>query len=55
VDKGKVFIVPRENKKRKVGDRAPSFQLEDAATGGLVSLEKFLGKPLVIIFLRGTW
>jgi peroxiredoxin len=50
-----VIIVPRENKKRKVGDKAPSFQLEDAATGDLVSLDKYLGRPLLIIFMRGTW
>ncbi len=47
--------MPRGNKKRKIGDKAPSFQLEDAATGELVPLGKSLGKPLLIIFMRGTW
>ena len=47
--------MPRKSKKLKVGDRAPSFRLEDAATGRITALEDLLGKPLMIVFLRGTW
>jgi peroxiredoxin len=47
--------MPKENKRVFVGDKAPAFQLEDAATGEMLSLERFLGKPILIIFLRGTW
>jgi peroxiredoxin len=47
--------MPIESKKLKVGDKAPPFRLEEAATGEMVSLQEFLGRPLVIFFLRGTW
>jgi peroxiredoxin len=47
--------MPRKSRKLAVGDRAPSFKLEDAASGGQVALEDLLGKPLMIVFLRGTW
>jgi peroxiredoxin len=45
----------RESKVLRVGDRAPAFRLEDAASGRRVALEEYLGKPLMIMFLRGTW
>ena len=47
--------MPRKSKKLKVGDVAPGFELEDAATGESVTLDELLGKPLMIVFLRGTW
>ena len=47
--------MPRKSRKLKVGDRAPGFKLEDAASGRQVALEDLLGKPLMIVFLRGTW
>jgi peroxiredoxin len=47
--------MPRENKVLAVGDRAPDFELRDAATSELVSLDDLMGQPLMIIFGRGTW
>ena len=47
--------MPRENKVLSVGDKAPDFTLRDASTGEMVSLDDFLGQPLMIIFGRGTW
>ncbi|WP_416730103.1 redoxin domain-containing protein [Fictibacillus sp. JL2B1089] len=37
-----------------VGHKAPDFKLE-SSQGGFVSLKDFEGKPLYLIFLRGTW
>jgi len=45
----------RKSKKLKMGDKAPGFQLEDAAVEKQVSLDEYLGHPLMIIFFRGTW
>lgn len=47
--------MPRKSRKLKVGDRAPSFSLEDAVSGGTFTLKELLGQPLVVIFFRGTW
>jgi|BarGraNGADG00312_2_1021985.scaffolds.fasta_scaffold76411_2 peroxiredoxin len=47
--------MPKENKVLRVGDRAPDFSLPDARTGEMVSLGDLLGRPLMIIFGRGTW
>jgi peroxiredoxin len=47
--------MPRKSRKLKVGDRAPGFKLEDAASGRQVALEELIGEPLMIVFLRGTW
>jgi peroxiredoxin Q/BCP len=35
----------------KVGDRAPEFTLP-ATSGGQISLASFLGRPVVLVFLR---
>lgn len=45
----------RKSKKLKVGDQAPPFRLTDAVSGREVSLEDYLGRPLMIVFFRGTW
>lgn len=37
-----------------IGDRAPAFRLP-AAGGGEVALADFARRPVVVIFLRGTW
>lgn len=50
-----VIRMARKSKKLKIGDKAPGFQLEDAATEKRVSLDEYLGRPLMIIFFRGTW
>jgi len=47
--------MPKKNKVLEAGDRVPDFKLTDAATGGQVSLGDLLGRPLVIVFGRGTW
>lgn len=47
--------MPRRNRALQVGDTAPPFSLRDAATGESVSLEDQAGKPLVLVFGRGTW
>ena len=47
--------MPKESKVLRVGDKAPDFTLQDASTGEMVSLADLLGRPLVIIFGRGTW
>lgn len=36
------------------GDPAPAFSLP-AAGGGEVALADFAGRPVVLIFFRGTW
>ena len=36
-----------------VGAKAPDFQLE--STRGTINLTDYLGRPLVILFFRGTW
>ena len=45
----------RESKVLSIGDKAPHFELPDAATGELVKLDDLLGQPLMIYFGRGTW
>jgi peroxiredoxin len=47
--------MPRKSRRLKPGDKAPDFALEDAATGKLVALRDLLGRPLLLVFLRGTW
>jgi peroxiredoxin len=47
--------MPLENKVLQIGDKAPDWILNDAATGEKVSLDDLIGRPLVIIFGRGTW
>lgn len=54
-DEAEVTSMPRGNKVLRVGDQAPDFTLTDASTGEMVSLGDFLGRPLMIIFGRGTW
>ncbi len=38
----------------RVGDSAPSFALP-TVDRNVVSLSDFSGKPVFIIFIRGTW
>jgi len=38
----------------KVGDTAPDFELP-TADGATVRLVDYRGKPLVLVFIRGTW
>ncbi len=38
----------------KIGEAAPSWQLA-GLDDKLVSLDQFQGKPLLLVFLRGTW
>lgn len=45
----------RKSKELDVGERAPDFELEDAASGERVALEKYLGAPFMVVFFRGTW
>lgn len=45
----------RISKNLRVGNKAPDFELPDAQSGQIVKLERFRGRPLMIIFLRGTW
>jgi peroxiredoxin len=45
----------RENKVLGVGDKAPHFELTDAASGEVVKLSDFAGQPMMIYFGRGTW
>lgn len=47
--------VARKSKKLKIGDKAPGFRLQDAATEEWISLDEYLGRPLMIVFFRGTW
>lgn len=47
--------MPRRNRELRVGDAAPSFSLRDAATGEKVSLADQSGKPIMLVFGRGTW
>ncbi len=39
----------------KIGDRAPSFTLEDFATGKPVSLEEYLGHKVIMLEFWATW
>lgn len=45
----------RENRVLSVGDRAPEFSLRDADTGDTVTLDDLTGRPLFLVFGRGTW
>jgi len=47
--------MPIDNRVLKVGDEAPGFELTDASTGEVVTLEDLLDRPLLINFGRGTW
>ncbi len=47
--------MPRKNRALQVGDAAPAFSLPDAVTGETVNLADQVGKPLVLVFGRGTW
>lgn len=47
--------MPIKNRVLSTGDKAPGFTLRDAAGEGTVSLEDFKGRPLMIVFGRGTW
>lgn len=38
----------------RVGKSAPDFELQ-STVGRKMSLSEFTGKPVVLIFLRGTW
>jgi peroxiredoxin len=38
----------------KIGDTAPDFALP-TADGGTVRLADYRGKPLALVFIRGTW
>ena len=42
------------SKTLRPGDTAPDFALP-TADGQIVRLSDFRGKPLVIVFIRGTW
>lgn len=45
----------KKSKVITVGNKAPEFELPDAATGERVRLADLLGRPLWIYFGRGTW
>lgn len=47
--------MPRKNRKLEPGRKAPDFELEEAASGRRVALKDLLGRPSLIVFLRGTW
>jgi len=38
----------------RVGDPAPDFALP-AADGTIIRLSDFRGKPVAVVFIRGTW
>jgi peroxiredoxin len=42
------------SKTLKAGDMAPEFEVP-AADRKMIHLSDFNGKPLVLIFIRGTW
>jgi peroxiredoxin len=43
-----------ESQTLKPGDAAPDFALPDVDRK-LIRLSDFRGKPVVIVFIRGTW
>lgn len=47
--------MPRKNKVLQIGEKAPDFDLPDAVGGGRVTQDDMLGRPFVLVFLRGTW
>ncbi|MBU1945147.1 MAG: hypothetical protein KKE36_15915 [Actinobacteria bacterium] len=47
--------MPMRNKVLHIGDPAPDFLLRDASSGDMVGLDDLAGRPLMIIFGRGTW
>lgn len=49
------MLMPITDEVLEVGDLAPDFELTDASTGKVVSLDDLSGQPLFIIFGRGTW
>ncbi|WP_094700279.1 peroxiredoxin family protein [Brevibacillus laterosporus] len=36
-----------------IGHKAPDFELE--STKGIIRLDQYTGKPLLLLFIRGTW
>ena len=38
----------------KIGDTAPDFELPDADRR-IVRLSDYRGKPVALVFIRGTW
>ena len=38
----------------KAGEEAPDFELR-SHRGGTVRLSDYRGKPLALVFIRGTW
>ena len=47
--------MPEKSESIKVGEKTPSFCLPDGLSGEEVCLEDYLGSPLYLIFLRGSW
>ncbi len=38
----------------KVGDQAPDFELQ-SVSGDMVRLADFRGRPVMLVFYRGSW
>ena len=47
-------MLKSESQTLHVGDPAPAFELP-TADREIIRLSDYVGKPLVLIFIRGTW
>jgi peroxiredoxin len=47
-------VLKPESKTLQAGDAAPDFTLP-TADRTMVRLSDYLGRPLAIVFIRGTW
>jgi peroxiredoxin len=47
-------MLKSESQTLHVGDRAPAFELP-TADHTTIRLSDYVGKPLVLVFIRGTW
>jgi peroxiredoxin len=47
-------MLKTESKTLHVGDTAPAFELP-TADHNIIRLSDYAGKPLALLFIRGTW
>lgn len=45
-----VLLIPLPGRAINIGDKAPDFQLENAASGSPIKLSNYLDKPTVLVF-----
>jgi hypothetical protein len=49
------LVMPSQAANVEVGDEAPAFCLPDGLSGEETCLSDYLGSPVYLVFLRGSW